>query len=62
MSNDFIVTMGCSDQGICPGPFPKPTVDWELDYPKGKPIEKIREIRDEIELRVKKLIAEECSH
>ena len=56
--SDLIVTMGCNDQGICPGPFFKPTVDWELEDPKGKPIEKVREIRDEIERRVQKLIAE----
>ncbi len=55
---DLIVTMGCNDQGICPGPFFKPTVDWNLEDPKGKPIEKVREIRDEIEGRVKTLIAE----
>ncbi len=53
---DLIVTMGCNDQGICPGPFFKPTVDWKLDDPKGKPIEKVREIRDEIDLLVRKLI------
>ena len=55
---DLIVTMGCNDQGICPGPFFKPTVDWKLEDPKGKSIEKVREIRDDIEQRVKKLIAE----
>jgi len=55
---DLIVTMGCNDQGICPGPFFKPTVDWKLDDPKGKPIEKVREIRDEIEQLVQKLIEE----
>jgi len=54
---DLIVTMGCNDQGICPGPFFKPTVDWKLEDPKGKPIEKVREIRDDIESRVQKLIA-----
>jgi arsenate reductase len=56
---DLIVTMGCNDQGICPGPFFKPTVDWKLEDPKGKPIEKVREIRDDIESRVQKLIAQE---
>ena len=56
---DLIVTMGCNDQGICPGPLFKPTVDWKLEDPKGKPIEKVREIRDDIERRVQKLIAEE---
>ena len=56
---DLIVTMGCNDQGICPGPFFKPTIDWKLEDPKGKSIEKVREIRDEIERRVQKLITNE---
>jgi protein-tyrosine-phosphatase len=56
---DLIVTMGCNDQGICPGPFFKPTVDWKLEDPKGKPLEKVREIRDEIERSVQNLIAEQ---
>ena len=55
---DLIITMGCNDQGICPGPFFKPTIDWNLEDPKGKPIEKVREIRDEIEGLVQKLITE----
>ena len=58
---DLIVTMGCNDQGICPGPFFKPTVDWKLEDPKGKPIEKVREIRDDIERQVQKLISEESN-
>jgi len=57
---DLVVTMGCNDQGICPGPFFKPTVDWKLEDPKGKPIEKVREIRDEIESSVQKLIVEQA--
>ena len=56
---DLIVTMGCNDQGICPGPFFKPTVDWKLEDPKGKPIEKVREIRNDIEQRVQKLVNEQ---
>jgi arsenate reductase len=56
---DLIVTMGCNDQGICPGPFFKPTVDWKLEDPKGKPIDKVREIRDEIERRVQNLVAQQ---
>ena len=57
--SDLIVTMGCNDQGICPGPFFKPTIDWSLEDPKGKPIEKVREIRDQIERQVKELIEKE---
>jgi arsenate reductase len=55
-NSDLIVTMGCGIGNICPGPFPKETIDWGLDDPKGRPIEKVRLIRDEIERRVKNLI------
>jgi arsenate reductase len=53
---DSIVTMGCDDKEICPGPFFKPTIYWKLEDPKGKTIEKVREIRDKIEDLVKELI------
>ena len=56
---DLIVTMGCNDQGICPGPFFKPTIDWKLGDPKGNTIEEVRQIRDDIERRVKELTAKE---
>jgi protein-tyrosine-phosphatase len=58
---DLIVTMGCNNQDICPGSFFKPTVDWKLEDPKGKTVEKVREIRDEIERQVLKLISEEST-
>ncbi len=53
---DLIITMGCNDQGICPGPFFKPTIDWKLEDPKGKSLQKVREIRDEVERLVQNLI------
>ena len=53
---DLIVTMGCNDQGICPGPFFKPTIDWKIEDPRGKSTERVREIRDEIEQLVKELV------
>jgi arsenate reductase (thioredoxin) len=56
--SNLIVTMGCNDQGICPGPFFKPTIEWKLEDPKGKPIDKVREIRDEIEQKVQRLLEE----
>jgi arsenate reductase (thioredoxin) len=59
MDADLIVTMGCNAQGVCPGPFFKPTIDWAIEDPKGKPIEKVRQIRDEIERRVQQLMAEQ---
>jgi arsenate reductase len=56
MDADLVVIMGCASQDICPGPFFKPTIDWSLEDPKGKPIEKVREIRDDIERKVIELI------
>lgn len=55
---DVIIAMGCNAQGFCPASFLSKVVDWKLEDPKGKPIEKVREIRDEIETRVKKLVEE----
>lgn len=52
-----IVNMGCMDKNFCPTLFIHKVVDWGIEDPKGKPIEKVIEIRDEIEKRVKELIA-----
>ena len=46
------VNMGCMDKNECPMLFINNVVDWGIEDPKGKPIEKVREIRDEIEKRV----------
>jgi len=51
-----IFTMGCIDS--CPLTPPEKTEDWGLEDPAGKPIEKYREIRDEIEKRVKRVVSE----
>jgi arsenate reductase len=53
---DVVVTMGCGDE--CPYIPGKRYVDWELEDPKGQPIEKVRETRDEIEKRVGALVSE----
>jgi protein-tyrosine-phosphatase len=50
--------MGCEAGGFCPAPLLNKVVDWGIEDPKGKPIEKVRQIRDEIERKVKKLIEE----
>lgn len=55
---DKIITMGCSVEKFCPAPLLKNVIDWGLEDPKGKPIEEVRKLRDEIETRVLKLIAE----
>jgi arsenate reductase (thioredoxin) len=53
---DVIVTMGCGD--ACPV-FPgKRYIDWELEDPAGRTVEKIRLIVDEIDLRVQALLEE----
>jgi protein-tyrosine-phosphatase len=50
--------MGCSVEKICPAPLLKNVIDWALEDPKDKPIEAVRKIRDEIERKVLKLVAE----
>ena len=53
---DVVVTMGCGD--VCPV-FPgKRYEDWVLDDPAGQDLEAVRPIRDEIEQRVRALLAE----
>jgi arsenate reductase (thioredoxin) len=54
--SDVVITMGCGD--ACPI-FPgKRYLDWELEDPAGKGVESVRPIRDEIEARVRALVAE----
>jgi arsenate reductase len=55
-ASDVVVTMGCGD--ACPV-FPgKRYLDWALDDPAGRGVEAVRPIRDEIERRVRGLLAE----
>jgi arsenate reductase (thioredoxin) len=51
-----IINMGCIDKEFCPTLFIPKLVDWGIEDPKGKPIEKVAEIRDKIEQRVKELV------
>jgi arsenate reductase len=51
-----LVTMGCGE--ACPVVPGVVRVDWPLDDPKGRPLAEIRTIRDEIERRVRRLLAE----
>jgi arsenate reductase (thioredoxin) len=53
---DILVTMGCGDQ--CPYIPGKRYIDWELPDPAGRPIEQVREIRDEIRKRIHALVDE----
>jgi arsenate reductase (thioredoxin) len=53
---DVVVTMGCGD--ACPFYPGKRYEDWELEDPAGKDLGTVRRIRDEIEVRVRALLAE----
>jgi|SRR5215204_1838278 len=53
-----IVNMGCMDKSFCPTLFIPNVKDWGIEDPKGKPIEKVREIRDDIDTKVRQLAAE----
>jgi arsenate reductase len=53
---DVVVTMGCGDE--CPYIPGKRYIDWELQDPKGLPLDRVRAIRDEIRGRVDRLVAE----
>ena len=49
------VNMGCIERAECPLLFMNNVIDWGIEDPKGKSIEKIREIRDEIDRRVREV-------
>jgi arsenate reductase (thioredoxin) len=55
----LVVTMGCSIEEACPKPIvaqmQKKLVEWHLEDPKGKPLDDVRRIRDEIESKVAEL-------
>lgn len=51
----WLITMGCGDQ--CPVVPGARRDDWPLDDPKDKPRQRVAEIRDDIEARVKQLIS-----
>jgi arsenate reductase len=53
---DVVVTMGCGD--ACPYIPGKRYLDWELEDPKGRPLDEVRATRDDIKQRVKALVAE----
>ncbi len=53
---DVVVSMGCGDAcAVYPG---KRYLDWTIDDPAGEPLESVRRIRDDIDLRVRGLLAD----
>ena len=59
-ASDVVITMGCGD--ACPVYPGKRYEDWRLDDPAGQGLEAVRPIRDEIEGRVRGLLAELLDH
>jgi arsenate reductase len=53
---DVVITMGCGD--ACPVYPGRRYLDWDLDDPVGRPMSEVRRIRDDIEGRVRTLLAE----
>jgi ArsR family transcriptional regulator len=51
---DVVVTMGCGD--ACPVYPGRRYLDWDLEDPVGKPLERVREIRDDVDARVRRLL------
>ena len=57
---DYVVTMGCRVESVCPRPLvvamEKKLLDWHIDDPKDKQIEEVRRIRSQIEKQVIELL------
>jgi len=56
--SDYVVTMGCAAEDVCPAGWAGENRDWGLEDPDGKPRSKVEEIREEIETRVSALFDE----
>ena len=53
----ILITMGCGE--ACPVVPGLRRLDWPLEDPKGKPVERVREIRDDVKSRVSSLLEAE---
>jgi arsenate reductase len=56
-SATILITMGCGE--ACPVVPGLRRMDWPLEDPKGKPVERVREIRDDVKARVSALLEAE---
>lgn len=52
---DKVVSMGCGVEEVCPATYVE-TEDWGITDPKGRPLEEVRRIRDEISARVMQML------
>lgn len=57
-ASDYVITMGCSAEDVCPAGWAGESRDWGLDDPDGRSPEAVAEIRDEIQRRVAGLFDE----
>lgn len=55
---DYLVTMGCTITKFSPEQYGVESYDWDLANPDGQDIETVREVRDEVETRVKDMFEE----
>lgn len=53
---DYVITMGCGDS--CPTLRAKQRLDWEIPDPVGLPLKEFRKVRDDLERRIKDLMAQ----
>ena len=57
-SSDYVITMGCSDENLCPAGWHGNSRTWDLADPEGRSPSEVASIRDEIERRVERLCDE----
>ena len=57
-SADRVITMGCGIEEPCPAPLLERVEDWGLEDPAGQPLQRVRQIREEIHRRVQTLVKE----
>ena len=55
---DSVIVMWCSAEGFCRAPLLKKVTDWNIEDPKGKTAETLGMMRDEMETKVIRLVAE----
>lgn len=63
LASEYVITMGCAAEDVCPATWAGENRDWGLPDPDGQPPETVAAIRDEIERRVIELFDElEAKH
>jgi arsenate reductase len=50
--SDYVITMGCSAEDVCPAGWTGENRDWGLPDPHGEDLERVREIRERVRERV----------